>query len=70
VYNNAFDNDEQLLAFFDGLGLRPRVVNQVDVAPDVVSLAVLNFSHRILDTAKSKLRLWVLSVDHAGQRRV
>ena len=62
LYNNAFDSDEQLLAFFDGLGLQPRVLNAVDAAPDVVSLDVLKLSYRILDTAKSKLRLWVLSV--------
>ena len=62
MYKNAFDNNEQLLAFFDGLGLQPRVLNQVDAAPNVVSLDVLKLSHQILDTAKSKLRLWVLSV--------
>jgi hypothetical protein len=67
MYNNAFDSDEQLLAFFDGLGLQPRVLNAVDAAPNIVSLDVLNLSHQILDTAKSKLRLWVLSVDHAHQ---
>jgi len=67
MYNNAFDSDEQLLAFFDGLGLQPRVLNAVDAAPNVVSLDVLKLSHQILDTAKSKLRLWVLSVDHSRQ---
>jgi hypothetical protein len=67
MYNNAFDSDEQLLAFFDGLGLQLRVLNAVDAAPNVVSLDVLKLSHQILDTAKSKLRLWVLSVDHARQ---
>ena len=67
MYNNAFDSDEQLLAFFDGLGLQPRLLNPVEAAPNVVSLDVLKLSHQILDTAKSKLRLWVLSVDHAHQ---
>lgn len=65
MYNHAFDSNEQLLAFFDGLGLQPRVVNQVDEAPNVVSLDVLKLPHEVLDTAKSKLRLWVLSVDHS-----
>ncbi|MGE5219267.1 MAG: class I SAM-dependent methyltransferase [Chloroflexota bacterium] len=65
MYNNAFDSDEQLLAFFDGLGLQPRVLNAVEAAPNVVSLDVLKLSHQILATAK--LRLWVLSVDHARQ---
>jgi len=67
LYNNAFDSDEQLLAFFDSLGLQARVLNAVDVAPNVVSLDVLEFSHQILDTAKSKLRLWVLSLVDARQ---
>ena len=66
MYNNAFDNNEQLLAFFDGLGLQPRVLNQVNATPNVVSLDVLKLSHQILDTAKSKLRLWVLSVHDAS----
>ncbi len=67
LYNNAFDSDEQLLAFFDGLGLQSRVLNAVDVAPNVVSLDVLKFSHQIWETAKSKLRLWVLSPADARQ---
>ena len=67
MYNNAFDDNEQLLAFFDGLGLQTRVLNAVDAAPNVVSLDALKLSHQILDTAKSKLRLWVLSLDDTRQ---
>jgi len=67
LYNNAFDSDEQLLAFFDGLGLQARVLNAVDVAPNVVSLDVLKLSHQILDEAKPKLRLRVLSLVNARQ---
>jgi hypothetical protein len=67
MYNNAFDSDAQLLAFFDGLGLQPQIINAVDAAPNVVSLDVLKLSHEILDKSKSKLRLWVLSVNHAGR---
>jgi hypothetical protein len=67
MYNNAFDSDEQLLAFFDGLGLQPRVLNAVEAAPNVVSVDVLKLSREILDRAKPKLRLWVLSVDPARQ---
>jgi len=65
LYDNAFDSEEQLLAFFDGLGLRPQVLNPVDLVPNVVSLNVLKLPHEMLDRAKSKFRLWVLSVDHA-----
>jgi len=67
MYDNAFDSEEQLLAFFDGLGLRPRVLNAVDAVPNVVSLNVLKLPHEMLDRAKSKFRLWVLSVDHVRQ---
>jgi len=69
MYDNAFDSDEQLLAFFGGLGLQPQVLNQVDTAPNVVSLDVLKLSHQILDMAKSKLKLWVLSVDQTTDGR-
>lgn len=65
LYNNAFDSDQQLLAFFDGLGLQARVLNAVDAAPNIVSPDVLKLSHDILDAVKSKLRLWVLSVNHS-----
>jgi len=67
LYNNAFDSDDQLLAFFDGLELQARVLNAVDAAPNVVSMDVLNLPHQILDEAKPKLRLWVLSADRARQ---
>jgi O-methyltransferase involved in polyketide biosynthesis len=67
MYNNAFDSDEQLLAFFDGLGLQPQVLSAVDAVPNVVSLEVLKLSHEILDAAKPKLRLWILAADYARQ---
>jgi O-methyltransferase involved in polyketide biosynthesis len=60
MYNNAFDTNEQLLAFFDGLGLHPRVLNQVDETPNIVSLDALKLSHQAFDRAKPRLKLWVL----------
>ena len=60
MYNNAFDTNEQLLAFFDGLGLHPQVLNQVDETPNIVSLDALKLSHQILDQAKPRLKLWIL----------
>ena len=44
LYDNAFDDEEQLLAFFDGLGLQARGVNAVDEAPNVVFPDVLQLS--------------------------
>ena len=66
LYDNAFDNDEQLLTFFESLGLHPQVLNQVDETPNIVSLDALKLPPQILDQAKSRLRLWIL---HLGSRR-
>src|SRR5262249_44681440 len=49
LYDNAFDNNEQLLTFFESLGLHPQVLNQVDETPNIVSLDALKLPHQILD---------------------
>jgi O-methyltransferase involved in polyketide biosynthesis len=66
LYNNAFDNDEQLFAFFDDVGLHPQVLNQLDVAPNIVSLDALKLPQQMLAQAKPRLKLWILDL---GQRR-
>ncbi len=66
LYDNAFDHHEQLLTFFDSLGLHPQVLNQVDETPNIVSLDALKLPHQILDQAKPRLRLWMLTL---GPRR-
>ena len=66
LYDNAFDNNEQLLTFFDSLGLYAQVLNQVEETPNIVSLDALKLPHQILDQAKSRLRLWMLNL---GSRR-
>ena len=63
LYDNAFDNNEQLLTFFDSLGLHPQVLNQVDETPNIVSLDALKLPYEILEQAKPKLRLWILHPD-------
>lgn len=68
LYNHTFENSEQLEAFFDGLGLQAQVLNQLDVAPDAVSLETLKLPHRILDRAKPRLRLWILKLDPSPKR--
>jgi O-methyltransferase involved in polyketide biosynthesis len=60
MYNNAFDTDEHLVAFFDGLGLHPQVLNQVEETPNIVSLDALKLSRQAFDRAKPRLKLWVL----------
>lgn len=66
LYDNAFDNNEQLLRFFESLGLHPQVVNQVEETPNIVSLDALKLPYQILDHAKPRLRLWILRL---GSRR-
>ncbi|HEY3343151.1 MAG TPA: class I SAM-dependent methyltransferase [Anaerolineae bacterium] len=63
LYNNAFDNNAQLLAFLDSLGLHAQVLNQVDVAPNVVCMVALKLPPQILERARPGLKLWVLSLD-------
>ena len=60
MYNNAFDNQQQLQSFFDRLGLRARILNQVDVAPDIVCMGRLGLPHEILEQARPRLKLWIL----------
>jgi O-methyltransferase involved in polyketide biosynthesis len=60
LYDNAFDNNEQLLTFFESLELHPQVLNQVEETPNIVSLDTLKLPHRILDQVKPRLRLWIL----------
>jgi O-methyltransferase involved in polyketide biosynthesis len=62
MYNNAFGNGEQLDAFLDRLGLRARALNQVDEAPDIVSIEALHLSRLEFERSKPRLRLWVLSL--------
>src|SRR5207248_9212608 len=51
LYDNAFDNHEQLRMFFESLGLHPQVLNQVDETPNIVSLDTLKLSYKILEQA-------------------
>jgi O-methyltransferase involved in polyketide biosynthesis len=66
MYNNAFANEEDLLRFFERMGLRSRVLNAVDEAPDIVSMETLKLPQRILERAKPRLRLWILEVRTRG----
>lgn len=61
-YENAFDNNEQMQAFFKNFGLSFQACNQVDEHFDIVSLHSLDeTSLSIWDRIKPKLKLWVLS---------
>ena len=68
MYSHAFDDHAQLLAFLSGLGLQAQVLNQLDEAPDIVSMDALNLPRRILERARPRLHLWMLTLDHAASR--
>jgi O-methyltransferase involved in polyketide biosynthesis len=58
MYNNSFDNDEQLHSYFARLGFDIEVHNQLDLAPDLYSANLITSSQ--LDELKPRLRVWVL----------
>jgi len=62
MYNNAFDNEEQLSAFLHRLGLRARMENQVDLAPDSVSIHALTLPQQFLERSRHMLNLWILTL--------
>jgi O-methyltransferase involved in polyketide biosynthesis len=64
MYNNAFDNDAHLERFLTGFGLQYQVLNQLDISPGLVSMDALQLAPEIIDQAKSRLKLWVLTLDH------
>ncbi len=62
MYNNAFESLDQLEAFFDKLGFKAVVSNPLDDVPEPVSIRVLGLPASLLDSLRSSLRLWVLTL--------
>ncbi|MCL5792602.1 MAG: hypothetical protein M1332_06355, partial [Deltaproteobacteria bacterium] len=61
LHRTMFDNEQQLFTVFDGFGLRAEVLNQADLVPAVVSLDTLKLPAGILEKARQKLNLWILT---------
>ncbi len=61
LHRTMFDSEQQLFTFFDDFGLRAEVLNQADLVPDVVSTGFLKLPAYILEKARPKLNLWILS---------
>ena len=66
LYDSAFDDDAGLHAFFGRLELNAQAVNQVDLAPDIVSLDATGLPRRLLEEARPGMRLWIMKT--AGPR--
>jgi O-methyltransferase involved in polyketide biosynthesis len=61
LHRTMFDSEQQLFTFFDDFGLRVEVLNQADLVPAIVSLDALKLPTGIVEKARPKLNLWVLS---------
>jgi hypothetical protein len=61
LHRTLFDSEQQLFSFFDGFGLHVEVLNQADLVPDVVSLGILKLPSGIVEKARPKLNLWILT---------
>lgn len=61
LHTTIFDNEQQLFSFFDDFELRAEVLNQADMVPMVACLEVLKLPVSILEKARPKLNLWVLT---------
>jgi O-methyltransferase involved in polyketide biosynthesis len=58
MYNNAFDDAEQLDFYFGRFGFQMEVYNQLDLAPQLSSADLIPQAQ--LEEFKPRLRLWVL----------
>jgi O-methyltransferase involved in polyketide biosynthesis len=61
LYNNAFDSVEHLREYYRGLGFQVEVINQLYLAPDLVSPERLRLPPELLDELRPRLRLWSLT---------
>ncbi len=61
LHRTMFESEQQLFSFFDDFGLRAEVLNQADLVPVIVSIGVLKLPADIVEKAKQKLNLWVLT---------
>lgn len=61
LHRTMFGNERELFSFFDEVGLRAEVLNQADLAPVVVSLESLKLPASIIEKARPKLNLWILT---------
>ena len=60
LYDSAFENDEELSGFLEGLGLEAQVFYQLDLAGEIVSVTALHLPPQLLERLRPRLRLWVL----------
>jgi O-methyltransferase involved in polyketide biosynthesis len=60
MYDNAFADAGELARFLAAAGLSAEMAMQADLAPELVSPAALGLSPALVETLKSRLRLWIV----------
>ena len=61
LHETMFEDEVQLQAYFDAAELRVEVLNQVELTQHVVSPGVLKLPASIIESAKPRLHLWLLT---------
>jgi O-methyltransferase involved in polyketide biosynthesis len=58
---SAFEDHDDLVSFFGGIGFDTRVSSQIDETPSFASLASLGLPDSLLDRLRPALRVWVMT---------
>jgi O-methyltransferase involved in polyketide biosynthesis len=58
---SAFEDHDDLVSFFGGIGFDTRVSSQIDETPSFASLASLGLPASLLDRLRPVLRVWVMT---------
>jgi O-methyltransferase involved in polyketide biosynthesis len=58
---SAFEDHDDLVSFFRGIGFDTRVSSQIDETPSFASLASLGLPASLLDRLRPVLRVWVMT---------
>lgn len=58
---SAFENHDDLVSFFGGIGFATRASSQIDETPSFASLAALGLPASLLDRLRPILRVWVMT---------
>ncbi len=58
---SAFEDHDDLVAFFRDIGFATRVASQIDETPSFASLASLGLPASLLDRLRPVLRIWVMT---------
>lgn len=68
LFEEAFESNEQMLAFFERMGLQAECLNQVEEAPRLSSVAGLNSVNQMIwQRLQSHINFWILRLKEPNQ---